>query len=53
MEYLALLVPAMTLAGLPLIDRLERWAASPDLRVVPVELDDAGPLTPTDSGELG
>ena len=28
MQYLALLVPALTLAGLPLLDRLERWAAS-------------------------
>ena len=27
MEYLALLAPVVTLAGLPLLDRLERWAA--------------------------
>ena len=40
MEYLALLVPAITLAGLPLIDRLERWAVSADLMVAPVEPDD-------------
>ena len=58
MEYLALLVPAMTLAGLPLmlIDRLERWAVSVDLLVAPVAPvtpDDAGPSTPTGSGGLG
>ena len=47
MEYVALLVPAMTLAALPLIDRLERWALSPDLWVTPVEPADADPLTST------
>ena len=26
MQYLALFVPAVALAGLPLIERLERWA---------------------------
>jgi hypothetical protein len=53
MEYLALLVPAMTLAGLPLIDRIERWALSPDSARTPTKPDDAGPSTSTDSGELG
>jgi hypothetical protein len=53
MEYLALLVPAVTLAGLPLIDRLERWALSPDLAVAAVKPDDAQPSTPMDSGALG
>jgi hypothetical protein len=30
MEYLSLLVPLLTLAVLPLADRLERWALSSD-----------------------
>ncbi|MFL6128461.1 MAG: hypothetical protein ACJ73E_05290 [Mycobacteriales bacterium] len=33
MEYLALLMPALVLGGLPLVDRLERWAAGPTTRV--------------------
>lgn len=52
MEYLALLMPAVTLAGLPLIDRLERWALSHALVVAPAEPADTDPLTPTGSGEL-
>jgi hypothetical protein len=53
MQYLALLVPAMTLAGLPLIDRLERWALSSGPVVGPAEPADTGPLTSTGSGERG
>jgi hypothetical protein len=52
MAYLALLVPAMTLAGLPLIDRLERWAGSPALVVAAVEPGDAGASSPMSSDEL-
>jgi hypothetical protein len=48
-EYLALLVPAMTLVGLPLIDRLERWAVSADSRLPPAE--PGGVLPPTGSGD--
>jgi hypothetical protein len=48
-EYLALLVPAMTLVGLPLIDRIERWALSAD-RTLPSE-EPAGTLPPTSSGD--
>jgi len=29
MEYLALFAPALVLCGLPLVDRLERWAVGP------------------------
>jgi hypothetical protein len=53
MDYVALLLPAMMLAGLPLIDRLERWVLSPDPGVAPVEPGDAGSLTSTGPGELG
>jgi hypothetical protein len=35
MGYVALLMPAMTLAALPLIDRLQRWAL--DQTVAPAE----------------
>jgi hypothetical protein len=48
-EYLALLVPAMTLVGLPLIDRLERWALSADYTLPPAE--PGGALPPTSSGD--
>ncbi len=51
MEYVALLVPAMTLAGLPLIDRPERWAL--DDTVAPIQPADTRPSTPRGSGELG
>jgi hypothetical protein len=53
MEYLALLVPVMTLAGLPLIDRLERWALCSDRVGGPGKPADTEPLTPTGAGELG
>jgi hypothetical protein len=53
MEYLALLMPAMTLAGLPLVDRLERWALSSGPTAAPAGSADPDPLTPTGSGELG
>jgi hypothetical protein len=46
MEYLALLVPVMTLAVLPLIERLERWALLPDLLATPAEPDDAARSSP-------
>jgi hypothetical protein len=50
MEYLALLVPAMTLTGLPLIDRLERWAL--DRTLAPADPANTGPSTAVDPGEL-
>jgi hypothetical protein len=53
MDYLAPLVPAMTLAGLPLVDRREGWALSQQLVVAAAEPAGTEPLTPTGSGELG
>jgi hypothetical protein len=50
MDYLALLVPAMTLAALPLLERLERWAFRPEYGGDP---GDAGSSGPMNSGELG
>jgi hypothetical protein len=53
MEYLALLVPVMTLAGLPLLDRLERWAVTADGMAPPARPPETGSSTPTSSGDLG
>jgi hypothetical protein len=54
MAYLALLAPALALAGLPLIDRLERWALSPDRPVASAEPADTRLSAPISSGgELG
>ncbi len=61
MEYLALLAPVLALAGLPLIERLERWAISPtsmtplvppDGRPAPAGPGDArpGPVPPSRGG---
>jgi len=54
MTYLALLTPAVALACLPLIDRLERWASfSRDRVAVRVEPANADLLlTRSSSGEL-
>ena len=53
MDYLALFAPALILCGLPLVDRLERWAAGP-ATVGPATAGPAtGEETPSPAARLG
>lgn len=51
-DYVALLMPVVTLVALPLIDRLERWALLPDLLPAPAEPDDAARSSPVEGSAV-